>query len=171
MNFETMSKQRKMILIAAAIGIISMFLPWVSVFGFSVNGMNGWGVLVFLCFAAAGAVSFMGDQTRNLNQTNWMITLIAGGIASLIMLINFLRTLSNIGHLSFGFYGALAAAIGIVAFTFKHRSASDSLQGGYDSLKNSFNSKMNTTQNGHTTTTTTTNVSHTSNNDPTRPIV
>lgn len=37
MNFQTMNKQRKFVLIPAAAGIISMFLPWVriSVFGFS----------------------------------------------------------------------------------------------------------------------------------------
>ena len=31
MNFQTMNKQRKFVLIAAAIGVISMFLPWISI--------------------------------------------------------------------------------------------------------------------------------------------
>jgi Na+/H+ antiporter NhaC len=64
MNFETMSKQRKMILIAAAIGIVSMFLPWVSVFGFSVNGMNGWGVLVFFVFCSSRRGFFYGRSDK-----------------------------------------------------------------------------------------------------------
>lgn len=162
-----------MILIAAAAGIICMFLPWVSLLGFSVSGMHGWGIVVFLCFVAAGVMAFMGDQTTNLNQTNWMIALIAGGIAALIMVINFLNGLDTLRLLSFGFYGALAASIALVAFTFMNRSSSDNLQSGFDSLKNSFNSKMNSSQTGTTNTTTTTptptNVSHTPNNDPARP--
>ena len=163
-----------MILIAAAVGIISMFLPWFSIssaFGnANVNGMNGLGILVFLCFLAAGALAFMGDQTKNLNQTNWMITLIVGGIAALIALIRLISPPFPFSA-GFGLFIALAASVAIVAFTFMHRSASDSLQGGFDSLKSSFNSKMKNPQTGNTTTTTTTNVSHTTTNDPTRPSV
>ena len=51
MNFQTMNKQRKFVLIAAAVGIISMFLPWisVSVLGFSqtINGMHDKGFWFF----------------------------------------------------------------------------------------------------------------------------
>src|SRR5438067_2368973 len=112
MNFQTMSKQRKMILIAAAVGVISMFLPWISLLGFSVNGMHGSGVFVFICFLAAGAIAYMGDQTTTLNQTNWMIALIAGGVAAIIMVINFFDGASS-GLLGIGFYGALIASLGI----------------------------------------------------------
>ncbi len=173
MNFETMSKQRKMVLIAAAVGIISMFLPWVSVFGYSVSGMHGWGILVFLCLLAAGALAFMGDQTTNLDRTSWMAVLIAGGVASLIMVINFIQGLDAIRLLSFGFYGALAGSIGVVAFAFMNRSATDSLQGGFDSLKGEVNRRMNATNTTSTTGTTITStpVSHTPTDDPTRPTV
>lgn len=178
MNFETMSKQRKMILIAAAVGIISMFLPWFSIsslFGnVSVSGMNGLGILVFLCFLAAGALAFMGDQTTNLNQTNWMGVLIAGGVAALIALIRLLSPPFGLSA-SFGLFIALAASIGIVAFAFMNRSASDTLQGGFDSLKSSFNSGATTAHTGTTTTTTTTTptttVSHTPTDEPNRPTV
>ena len=161
-----------MVLIAAAVGIISMFLPWVSIFGYSVNGMSDWGILVFLCFVTAGVLAYTGDQTKNLARTNWMIVLIAGAVASLIMVIGFLRALDVLRAVGIGFYLAMAAAIGIVAFTFMNRSAEDNLQNGFDSLKSSFNNKVNTTPTGTTTTTTsTTNVSHTPANDPTRPTV
>jgi peptidoglycan/LPS O-acetylase OafA/YrhL len=176
MNFETMSKQRKMILIAAAVGIISMFLPWWS-FIITVNGMQTtWGVIVFLCFVAAGVVAFMGDQTKNLNQTNWMVALIAGGLAALVMVINFLSNLDLLSLLSFGFYGALIASVAMVAATYLFRSATDNLQTGFDSLKSNLNSKMNSGQTTNTTTDTTTTpttttISHTPTNDPTRPTV
>ena len=87
MNFQTMSKQRKFILIAAAAGIISMFLPWVSIslFGYtqSVNGMHDIGILVFLCFLASAAIAYLGDQTKNLDKNMWGIVLAAGAIAIL----------------------------------------------------------------------------------------
>jgi peptidoglycan/LPS O-acetylase OafA/YrhL len=179
MNFETMSKQRKMVLIAAAIGVISMFLPWISIsipiFGqtASQNGMHGWGIVIFLCMAAAGVIAFMGNQSRNLDKTSWMLVLILGGIAAISMIINFFQALEALSLYSFGFYGALAGSIGIVAFAFMYRSATDSLQDGFDSLKGDINRKMNTTNTtrSNDTTPTTTHVSHTSNNDPTRPTV
>jgi peptidoglycan/LPS O-acetylase OafA/YrhL len=168
MNFETMSKQRKMMLIAAAIGVVAMFLPWWS-FIISINGMHGWGVLVFLCFVTTGAIAFMGDQTTNLTQTNWMFALIASGVAALIMSIMFLSNLDFMSLLSFGFYIALAASICLLVFTYTNRSSTDSVQSGFDNLKRSFDNKSTTLHSGSTTTTT--NVSHTPTNDPTRPSV
>ena len=171
MNFETMSKQRKMMLIAAAIGVIAMFLPWWS-FIISVSGMHGTGILVFLCFMAAGVMAFMGDQTTNLTRTNWMIALIASGLAAVIMVITFLSNLDLLSLLSFGFYLALAASIALLAFTYMHRSAGDTIQSGFDNLKRNFDNRSGTTTHvGGTTTTTTTNVSHNTTSDPSRPSV
>ena len=176
MNFETMSKQRKMILIAAAIGVICMFLPWASAsyYGqrYSANGMRGWGIVVFICFVGAGLLAFMGDQKQNMPRSNWMLTLVAGAVASLIMVIGFLSGLDAISYISFGYYGAMAAALGIVFYAYSLRSTNDTLQNGFDSLKGSFNNMNNSTAGttSTTTTTTTTPVSHTPSNDPTRPI-
>jgi len=145
MNFETMSKQRKWVLIAAAIGIISMFLPWVSFFGRNINGMRGWGIVVFFCFVVAAAMCLMGDQTKNLSRTNWMVTMIAGSIAVLILGISFIRSFNALNLVSFGFYGAWAAAVGVTSWAYNYRSATDSLQGGFDSLKENINTKMKAT--------------------------
>ena len=163
-----------MILIAAAVGVISMFLPWISldlgIFGGgSINGMHGSGILVFLCFLAAGAIAYLGDQTTNLNQTNWMIALVAGGVAALIMVINFFDSASS-GLLGIGFYGALIASLAIIAFAFMFRSAGVSLQSGFDSLKGDLERKMhspNTTTTNVTGTTTT--VSKPTTDETTRP--
>ena len=126
-----------MILIAAAVGVIAMFLPWASILGFTANGMRGAGILVFICFLAAGFLSFSGDQTTNLNKMNWMLTLIAGAIALLITVINFFDAPKAI--IGFGLYVALAASIGVLAFAYMNRSAGDSFQSGFDTLKSSFN--------------------------------
>ncbi len=85
MNFQTMNKQRKFVLIAAAVGVISMFLPWfLSLFRFwamtnrSENGLHGNGIFVFLCFIACGVIAYLGDQTKNLDKTMWAIALSCG---------------------------------------------------------------------------------------------
>jgi peptidoglycan/LPS O-acetylase OafA/YrhL len=174
-----MSKQRKMILIAAAIGVVCMFLPWVSISipylgqSASVNGMRDSGILVFLCLLAAGAIAFMGDQTTNLNKTSWMLIIIVGGLAALIMVIKFFNNMDALDFVGIGFYGVLAASIGVVAFAFINRSATDSLQSGFDSLKGEMNRRMNTPGSSSATTMpgTTTTVSHTPTDDPTRPTV
>lgn len=145
MNFQTMSKQRKFVLIAAAAGVIGTFLPWVSVFGFSVNGLHGFGIFIFLCFIVAGALAFMGDQTKNLDKTNWMITLIAGGLAALIMVINLLNSIDGFSFLGIGFYIDLLASIGVLAAAFLFRTPGDTIKGGFDSFKKDMNDKMKNT--------------------------
>ena len=73
MNFH---KQKLYALIAAGVGVISCFLPWWSfsfggfgLGGYSVNGMHGLGILVFLGFIGAGVVSFLGDKTKPFEGT------------------------------------------------------------------------------------------------------
>ena len=145
MNFQTMSKQRKFILIASAIGVISMFLPWVkiSLFGFSssVNGMRDSGIFIFLCFVACGVISFLGNQTTNLDRTMWMVTLIVGGLAALIMVINFLRASDGMNFLSYGFYLALLSSIGLVVAAYLFRTPGESIKSGFDSLKKDIEEK------------------------------
>jgi uncharacterized protein YacL len=173
MNFETMSKQRKMILIAAAIGVIAMFLPWWSLdMGFvkgSVNGMHSEGIVVFLCFSGAVALSVMGDQTRNLSSQNWMLALIAGALATLITLITFLNA-PPLGDRGFGLYIALLAAAGVLFFAYTNRTAGDTLQSGFDSLKNSFGGQTSASANTSTTAGSNTKIINPTN-DPTKPVV
>ena len=143
-----MNKQRKFVLIAAAAGLISMFLPWIriSVFGLtqSVNGLHGTGILVFLCFAACGIIAYSGDKNRNLEKTMWMITLICGALATLIVAWNIINASGSIysAYLSFGIYLAALAAIGILVSAFLFRSPTDNIRDSFDSLKNDLENKM-----------------------------
>lgn len=142
MNFQTLNTQRKLILIAAAIGVISIFLPWitVSIFGQSnsANGFRDTGIVVFLAFVAAGVVSVMGDQTSKLDKKMWIIALGAGAVALVFTLISF-GTFSGGGGwglveagYGFGIWIALIASIGILAFAWMHKNPEDNIA---DNLK------------------------------------
>ena len=153
MNFQTMSKQRKFVLIAALAGVIGMFLPWYSfsIFGASgsINGMHGNGILVFICFAVAGVMAYLGDQTKNLTSTSWIVTLICGTIAVLFVVWNIFKS-SDYGlgsSMTFGIYLAALAAVGVVAAAFLFRSPEDNIKSGFDSLKKDIGSKMNNPNN------------------------
>jgi hypothetical protein len=149
-----MNKQRKFVLIAAAIGIVSMFLPWISVslFGYSQsqNGIHGIGVLVFFCFAVSLAFSYLGDQNKNLDKNAWIIVLAAGAIAllgSIIFYFNASDSILGNSLVSYGLYIGAIAAIGILAFAYIYRSPTDNLKDGLDSIKKNLESKMNATEN------------------------
>ena len=137
-----MSKQRKFILISSAVGFISMFLPWVSIsmFGFSqhVNGMHDKGIIVFICFVAAGIIAYMGNPAENLEITMWAATLLTGTIALLFIMWFYSQATNSIMGLSvvgYGVYIAALAAIGILASAYVFRSPTDNIKNGFDSLK------------------------------------
>ncbi len=148
MNFSTMSRQRKFVLIAAVIGVISMFLPWLSIpFLGSVNGMHGSGILVFICFVAAGIIAYLGDQTKNLDNTMWAITLVAGAIAFLLVLYFIIEASGNgvFGSVTgFGLYISGLASIGLLLSAYLLRSPTDNLKDGFNSMKKNIESKINT---------------------------
>lgn len=155
MNFQTMNKQRKFVLLAALAGVIGMFLPWYSysVFGASasINGMHGNGILVFICFAVAGVMAYLGDQTKTLPSTSWIVTLICGALAVIIVGWNIMRS-SDYGlgaSMSIGIYLAAIASVAVVAAAFMFRAPGDNIKGGFDSLKNDINTKMNNPNTGN----------------------
>ncbi|MBS1511120.1 MAG: hypothetical protein JST86_09780 [Bacteroidetes bacterium] len=142
-----MNKQRKFILIAAAVGIIGMFLPWINLFIISYNGMHDWGILAFFSFLGAIGVSLIGDQTKNLEKTYWFIALICGALASLIILWTLLKAMGNGGMsiLSAGIYIAAIGAVGTLLAAYMYRNPSDTIKGGFDSLKHDIEEKTKNT--------------------------
>ena len=135
MNFGTMDKQRKYVLIVAAVGAIAMFLPFIKIFLVSINGMHGNGVLVFLCFIGCGIIAFLGDQSRPLEKSMWMIALFISGIGALLMLINFLGSLDVLSVFGIGFYLALATSIILPLILYKYRSRDHTIKDGFDSFR------------------------------------
>jgi hypothetical protein len=149
MNFQTMSKQRKFVLISSAVGFISMFLPWlsISILGYSqsVNGMHDKGILVFICFAATGLIVWLGDQTKNLDKTMWTVTLLAGALALLLIIWFYSQATSSImgsSLVGFGVYIAAIASIGVLASAYLFKSPGDNLKDGFNSIKKNIESKI-----------------------------
>ena len=150
MNFQTMNKQRKFVLIAAAVGIISCFLPWISIsvlgYSDSVNGLHSWGLLAFIAFIGAGVAAFLGDQTKTMAQTYWFVALACGALSVIGVLIFFIRISSVTGGFGgasygFGIFIAAAAAIGVLGAAYMFRNPGDSIKGGFDSLKHDIEEK------------------------------
>ena len=148
MNFQTLNKQRKFILIAALAGVIAIFLPWMTVSaGFlgsqSTNGFHGIGILAFLSFVLAGAFSLSGEQTHPLDKTLWVLALGAGALALLAAIIAIANTFSGeYGFVSasvgFGLWIALAASLAVALSAWILKTPGDSLKSGFDSLKKNF---------------------------------
>ena len=83
----------------------------------------------------------MGDQTQSLDKTVWTVALAASGLAAILMVIFFLRTMDAISYLGFGFYLALLASLGLLYVVYNYRNAGYNIKDGFDSLKNSMGEK------------------------------
>src|SRR5665647_1320729 len=155
MNFQTMSKQRKFVLISSAVGFISMFLPWISIsmFGYSqsVNGMHDKGIMVFICFVASGVIAYLGEQTKNLGKTMWTATLLAGAVALLFIIWFYSQATGSVmgaSMVGFGMYIAALASVGILVSAYMFRSPTDNIKEGFNSLKKDIESKIGNTGSG-----------------------
>ena len=148
MNFQTMNKQRKLILVAAALGVVSIFLPWFSAgaFGFSVhvNGFHGWGILAFICFLGTAIISIAGDQNLALDKGMWFATILCGSLALLSVIITLISSGSesaDFGFASagvgFGIWISLLASIAIMLCAWMFRNPAHDLKSGFESMKNS----------------------------------
>jgi hypothetical protein len=160
MNFQTLNRQRKFMLIAAAAGLIAMFLPWITIstgnmldelnpadaaalsgsVSSSVNGMHGAGIVTFLSFLGVIALAFAGEQTLALDKMNWLVALACGAAALLFSVIS----LSNTPTVALGFvkssvgYGAWIALVGAAAVLLSawwFKNPGDTLKDNFDHLK------------------------------------
>lgn len=169
MNFQTLHTQRKYLLIASAIGVIAVFLPWltisVSMFGVSesnsTNGFRSYGIMVFIAFIVAGIIPLMGNQQSALEKNLWFSELIAGAIAVLFLVISFFNLSNSLGggfgianaSYGFGMWIALVASLAILLISWMYRDPSNNLKEGFDSLKHTIATRTSTFNNTNTTST------------------
>jgi hypothetical protein len=120
LNFH---KQKLYSLIVAAVGLISLLLPWItySFGGFgggSKNGFGGWGLLTLLGVGAVAVASFMGDKSKEYDAMMKKVALGGFGAMALGGVLYFIRV-SSVGQgvvkSGFGVYIAiLAGAAGLL---------------------------------------------------------
>jgi len=166
MNFQELNKQRKIALVCSALGIIACLLPWYS-YGFgSTNGLNGWGVLVFILFIFSGILSFAGDQKTNLPSKSWLLVLVSGFICFLIpgyYIVRILSATSSISNedagvfksiygsgfgLGIGIWIAAGAGAVIAAGVYMLRSKNDNIKDSFNTLKDSVEKSVKTPSGG-----------------------
>ena len=89
MNFH---KQKLYSLIVAAVALISLLLPWMSLpfFG-SINGFRSWGLLSFLGVIGVAIACFMGDKTKIFDETFKKIALASFAAIAVGALLFFIR--------------------------------------------------------------------------------
>ena len=84
-----MSQQRLILLIASALGIFSLFLPW-QVLPFTnemANGLHGNGWLVMACLVIAAVAAVAGKRRQHLGRLLRITCLLAGLAGSALMLV------------------------------------------------------------------------------------
>ncbi|HEU5052715.1 MAG TPA: hypothetical protein VFT78_06360 [Hanamia sp.] len=149
MNFQTINRQRKFILIIAAIGIISVFLPWISISIFgsteSRNGFHGLGILVFILFLSEAIITRIGNLAQPLEKNHWFLVILYGGIGLLSVVIK-ITSFSNTtngdlvlpyARLGAGIWLCLASSAAIILFAWLFKNPSHNLKNGYEGLKRS----------------------------------
>jgi peptidoglycan/LPS O-acetylase OafA/YrhL len=147
MDFNTMHKQRKFVMIAALVGLISMFLPWIKIsfmgISKSENGLHGNGFLILIAFIAAGVLAFLGDQKSPMAKSAWLGTLGAGAVAILFWLINLLDVPKGaFKYISIGFWLCIAGAAGVLASAYMFRSPNQDLKQSLSEMKKTVENKL-----------------------------
>ena len=129
-----MSKQRMFVIAAAAVGIISLFLPFASVTmlgitsSFSTIGTGALGYLLMVMFAVSLLLALLGKPSTSLKMGSIIGIIICAAIALLFLLMNAASAGDAGGDavevsLGIGFWLAMlvCVAMPVLAFVFKNK--------------------------------------------------
>jgi len=124
---KEINKQRLAVIIAAAVGIISTFLPWLTVdalfMRIHASGIDGWrGWLVILVLAGAIAIALLGDRKKviDLSDDKFKWGLVAtGGITAIVALFFFINVAGTpLTSIGIGVFLAIIAGAAVAAVPF-----------------------------------------------------
>lgn len=146
-----MNKQRKFILAASVLGIVAVFLPWISVsagaFGYSVsesrNGFHGMGVLYFLLMVVVLVLAVTGEQSNTLEKNKRLGVLGTGLFALICLLITYSNAQDDVrGGMGFasssvgiGMILAALSAVAVIIIPILIKKPGESLNGDLMQLK------------------------------------
>jgi hypothetical protein len=143
-----MHKQRLAVIIAAALGVVSAFMPWAKVafFGMSVSAKGtdgGDGFLTIALFAVAGIFAFLGtDRTKAIDASKVKVVAIMGAIITGFMLLELLFFI-GFSYSGIGVYLSLIAGFGVLAIPFVIKDTGEISMPTADSVKDEFNEMRN----------------------------
>jgi hypothetical protein len=127
LNFH---KQKLYALIAAAIALISLLLPWVNInflgYTTSANGIRGWGILSLIGVIGVAGLTFMTEKMMEYTQPFKNYVTICFGAIALGAVLFLLRKNSMAGgiygtdivHTGIGLWICLVAGLGGLAITY-----------------------------------------------------
>jgi len=124
-----MCKQKLFVIVTAVVGVVALFLPFVSFMGISANAFSMDSIYSYVLiagFAIPIVLVFLGSPAAALNKIS-AIGIIVCALAVLTILIlnmvNLLQYELGLGVLGIGFWLALIAgfALPVVAFMFKNK--------------------------------------------------
>jgi hypothetical protein len=158
MDFNTLHKQRKFVMIAAAIGILGTFLNWYKwegIAGFGGGGgikgtSFGAGVITLIALGAAGVFAYLGDQKSFLSKNSWLITLGASSLAAVLCVIKLISGPGGsfaLGNTGLGLYMSTAGAIGTLAAAFIYKNPNDDLKESLNEMKKQVENKVDNNPN------------------------
>ena len=108
-----MHKQRIIIIVIAALGMLATFMPWIKapIIG-SVDGTDGDGWITLALFAVALAISLLGDRTQKIKTKKLYIASLAGIIAAGIGILDITNVKSSMDDINSIFSGTLNISVG-----------------------------------------------------------
>lgn len=112
-----MNKQRLFILAAAVLGIVSSFLPWITLPMGSISGIKGDGWLTLILFLVPTIVSVLGNRNAKLSRTNLYIAMgpaLLAGLMGLYKIIDFNSSLPDADNpFALGIRSAMSIGVGL----------------------------------------------------------
>lgn len=121
-----MHPQRLTILIASLVGIGTLFLPWSQLpFGAGeVNGLHGYGWIVFATCMVSALISLFGQKSGFLPRPWWLICMASGIISTITMVVFFVPDSSGIptSYIRYGAYACGLACLALLAATVAFKS-------------------------------------------------
>ena len=108
-----MHKQRIIIIVIAALGILATFMPWVKapIIG-SVNGTDGDGWITLVLFAVALVISLLGDRTQKIETKKMYIASLVSIIAAVVGILDIIDIKSSMEDIGGIFSGELNISVG-----------------------------------------------------------
>ncbi len=139
-----MHKQRLAVIVAAAVGVIALFLPWMSVSmsflgSIKLSGTDAGGWIPFALCAVAGVLAFLGDDRNTAIEATY-VKIVAGCGAGVVLFMLWKLFINiTVSYAGFGAYLMFLAGVAILAVPFVIKDTGEFSMPTKNSIKDEFN--------------------------------